>query len=65
MKDMNGLALTDFTVEELKTIYTALGAHVFFSASVTEKEKEMIDQFRTKLCEAAGIVRQAENVANN
>ena len=62
---MNGLALTDYTVEELKTIYTALGSYVFFSASVTEKEKEMIDQFRTKLCEAGAIVRESERVTDN
>jgi len=62
---MNGLNLTDYTADELKTIYTALGLYLVISNMVTPTEREAIDQFRTKLVEDGAIVRAAERVVNN
>lgn len=60
-----GINLTEYTVEELRTVYTALGSYLIFSNVVTDKEREAIDQFRTKLVEAGALVRETENITSN
>lgn len=60
-----GLNLTDYTYQELITVFAALGTYQAMSQVMTPQEAEIIDQFRAKLVEAGAIVRITENIASN
>lgn len=60
-----GIKLTDYTYQELITIFAALGTYQIMSHVMTPEEAEIIDQFRAKLVEAGSIVRITENIASN